>query len=184
MRVQEEIKVVADGIFEAEYVDISKWNTGWGAPIYEYPIIENLNASNGHYLGWLNESKTVDFVISSIQAVSNADLFISLGAEFDGVFTPKEFAIYVNGAEIDYGSFSAKHERETGAPIFNECTVVADGLTLNAGENIIRFEVKPNTLWGDRCGGPCIDYIRIDNFGDATLSWRPYTYNLDWLELD
>ena len=147
--------------------------------------MESTTASNGFYLGWLHIPIFLDFVIYSEQTVSEAGLYISLSSEFDAVFTPNEFAVYVNGTEINYGSFGGLFDseyRETGILSFSECAVIAAGLTLNAGENIIRIEVKPNTLWGERCGGPNIDYIRIENFGtENTLSWRPFTYNLDHL---
>ena len=57
--------------------------------------------------------------------------------------------------------------------------LLTENLSLAAGWNTITFQVLDNTMWGDRAGGPCIDCIMIDNYGSATLSWRPYTYNLD-----
>ena len=171
-----------NAVFEAEYVNLTgKQGSGWsGSAAGESMILgDSPNASNGYYLGWLNCPIEIDFEIFSDKPVTGATLIARLGGEFTGANfrAGQELDILINGVALGFAELKLSSDRS-----MNDFTLTAS-LSLAEGRNVIRLRVLENELWGGRCGGPLIDCIKIDNYGaDATLSWRPYTYNVDHLK--
>lgn len=112
MRIKEKLTVVADGKFEAEYIDLDNFvGEGWSGTAMEEAVIQNVspNASNGYYIGWTLRENTYIFNFSSSSNVTGATLNIGLGTEFgNNTITPYCFEIRVNGLSIDYGSIALK----------------------------------------------------------------------------
>ncbi|MCL2797540.1 MAG: putative Ig domain-containing protein [Firmicutes bacterium] len=184
VRILDAITVVgANGtgaVFEAEYVNLEGKNgSGWSGSASEEAMIMNdsSTASNGMYVGWLNCPIYLDFEIYSDKAVTGATLIARLGDEFPGANfrAGVELDILVNGVKLSFSELKLSSNRS-----MSDYTI--GNINLVEGLNVIRFQVLDNAIWGDRAGGPAIDCIKINNYGaTTTLSWRPYTYNTDWI---
>lgn len=181
IRINEKVTVVTDGKFEAEYLNFDGFvGEGWSGTAMEEAVIQNSspNASNGYYIGWALRENTYTFKFNSTTAVTGVSLNVGLGTEFgSATLTPSSFEIRVNGQSIDYGSFEITGIASTMSEITNY--LVSDNVSLKEGENTIEIIIKDNKLLDGRLFGPCIDYVQLQNFGNAQLSWQPCTYNLD-----
>ena len=189
LHVREEIKVVSDGIFEAEYADIITSTGGWSYLLEaEEFIAPASNVSKGLFINmWKTSGRCrLEFVIASSRKVADAGLKLALGSAIGSkILTPDIFEIFVNDVRLEYESI--KLPEGTQYEIFQEFLISTNNLNLIKGDNVISVEMKDNALWAppDKTpsfGAPGVDYIKIEDFGEAVLLWRPCTYNLDWFE--
>ncbi len=184
MRIQEKITPVANGIFEAEYIDLTGiTGEGWSGSRFEEGVIQNdsPDASNGYFIGWTLGRNIYTFNFTSSQAVTGAGLKVRIASEGGNVnITPAAFEIRVNGISLPYTSFQLSGTYEHMGD-FVDCVVAASGLNLVAGNNKVELVIKENNILDGRCFGPAMDCIKIENFGAASFTWRPCTYNTDWI---
>lgn len=185
-RINEPLQAPANGRFEAEYIDLTGKNgTGYSASPTGEDLIDKTisSASNGAFINYMhNDTITLEFVIFSEDAVSNAPLYIAAGSEMGTVtFTPSSLGIYcyegqtASGSKttVDYGSVSVSGGKAyTG---FNEYKFGT--VSLVKGWNVIQIAVHKNALRDGNIGGPGVDYIRIDT--SVSLKWVPLTYNMN-----
>ena len=140
---------------------------------------------NGYYVSYLfKKGATLTFNIHSDKAVDNVVLYASLGLEFmDNVtFSSDENSAYcyqfiVNGKVVDYSLTIS------GLPNVGESGVYSSALkeyrigniSLKEGDNVIQLVTNNTTPVGgtSEAMAPSVDYIRLDGYGDATLSWNP-----------
>lgn len=182
IRINEKIMTVSDGKFEAEYIDLDNFvGEGWSGTAFNEDVIQNQSpaASNGYYIGWTLRENTYAFNFNSSKAVSGVKLHIGLGTEFGNVTLTKDaFEIRVNGVSIDYGSITLSGISGTMSACLDY--LVSENVQLNEGANKIELVIKDNKLLnGSRVFGPCIDYVQLQGFKNAVLTWQPCTYNLD-----
>lgn len=140
---------------------------------------------NGYYVSYLfKKGATLTLNIHSDKAVDNVVLYASLGLEFmDNVtFSSDENSPYcyqfiVNGKVVDYSLTIS------GLPNVGESGVYSSALkeyrigniSLKEGDNVIQLVTNNTTPVGgtSEAMAPSVDYIRLDGYGDATLSWNP-----------
>lgn len=182
LRINEKITTVTDGRFEAEYIDLDNFvGEGWSGTAFNEDVIQNQspNASNGYYIGWTLRENTYSFHFNSTKAVSNTKLHVGLGTEFGNVTLTKDaFEVKMNGITLEYSSISLNGTSGT----MSACQdyLVSETAKLIEGANTVELIIKNNKLLsGSRTFGPCIDYIQVQDFSDAVLTWQPCTYNLD-----
>lgn len=186
--------VVNNGIFDAEftYIDPNEVFPGLGGEAIGKSIISADEAAttqhkpgvantNGYYVGYLyKKGATLRFVINSSEAVENATLKARLGSYmFDMNFTPdgeSALKFKVNGNSIDYGNIELKGNLDLD---FNE--VVIGNIALGKGKNIIEIVVDNDSIVEGttmQAHAPVVDYIKLENTGDAVLSWKPEYDNI------
>lgn len=188
--------VVTD-IFDAEFVEIDPNATyyGYSGTARGYSIIgmneksattrheeaasESLKKNTYYVTYQQTENATLTFKFESSEAVSGASLILCLGSELGPMTlapatsgTAYGYTIMVNGVALDYGSITV------GDSAFKEITV--GNINLNQGENTITLITSNNVSPGgtQTAHAPTIDYVRIDNYGAAVLSWHPEYDNL------
>ncbi|MGI6787392.1 MAG: putative Ig domain-containing protein [Acholeplasmataceae bacterium] len=172
--------------FEAEYINlIGKSGTGYsGAPTEEAMITGEPIASNGYFINYLhNHDITLEFVIWSDQAVSDAVLYVGLGSELGNItLRPNEIGIYTYDSDniktgkktqIQYTPFTVEGGNGN-YPSFNRYKI--GNISLVEGYNVIQIVIHPNTYKQGATGGPGLDFIEIET--SATLKWHPCLYNI------
>lgn len=186
--------VVTNGIFDAEFTYIAPNETFpgiSGTATGKSIICRSSDATtqhkfgssdvNGYYVGYLyKKGATLRFVINSSEAVENATLKARLGSYmFDMNFTPdgeNALKFKVNGNSIDYGNIELKGNLDVE---FKE--VVIGNIALREGENIIEIVVdNDNAVEGTmmKAHAPVVDNIKLEDTGDAVLSWVPEYSNI------
>lgn len=179
--------------FEAEYVDCSEIGDTMGfsgggsgtdivAADLNNALGSNTENNQGFYITCLYvPDLTVEFVINSDKAVSDATLVARLSAEGGADFSisTNNYTVTVNGEAIQYSPIQFRGVPALGSALpFQNYTLIRN-LSLQEGENVIRF-ITSNS---DSLGGttlaraPMIDNIQITT--SATLTWEPVTSNLD-----
>lgn len=195
---------VTNGIFDAEFVYINPLEEfpGYSGEVNGYNIIGvgsgEQNASTqheggasglGYYVTYLyKKDATLEFVIESSEAVSGVTLKASLAIENQAqmIFTPDGetgYQFIVNGQSVDYGSIVFDNFENVGESLyacaFREFTI--GNISLVKGTNIIKL-VTNNSFPGMggtmKAAAPMVDYIKLENTGSATLTWKPEYDNL------
>jgi len=194
-KIHDAFKVVTDGIFEAELIDLTgKEGGGYSGAAQEEKMVQKDDrffavprpagaASGGYYVSYLFTEIFVEFKILSSEAVSGVTLSIRMASDIgDVTFTPAELAFSLNGgAPFPYGEMKVPSGVGDAKGAFTEFTVTT-ALSLVKGENVVRVEIKENTLLqGNRGGGPELDYIKLSgaSLAGTELSWQPCSYNLN-----
>lgn len=190
---------VATDVFQAEYVEFDPTWIYYGysssvlgarcivpdlgqtgaVMVDEYPLNSKLTAPrNGYFVSYQYEfGCSLRFEIMSSEATT-ATLIGSFAKESDlidviGPTGDSSNLIKVNGESINYTPMALKRE-------FAEYTL-AD-IQLKEGLNVIEILVNNNnTVMGVtyRAVGFMTDYIRLANYGTASLSWSPVYDNLE-----
>ncbi len=180
MPVSDQETDIADGKMEIEYIDLTGISgAGYSGSAKEEAMVQNganIGASNGYYLAYTHTANlTLTFKFKSSAAVTNAELHIGLGTELGNInLTTEHFGIYVNGVEVNFGSFALKSDNTTSVTSFTD--YLAGKVSLNEGDNVIQLVVKENLLLKNQAtGGPCIDYVQVNS--SSTLRWTPCLYN-------
>lgn len=179
-------------IFEAEYVDLSgMYGAGWaggnasGQTFIGYDETGSGQASNQFFLSYLyREGVTVRFVIQSAAEVDDATLVMRLAGEGGAEFTITSdiYTVMVNGTAFTYDDITFKDVPTLGQPIMQfQDYVVAEGVHLNAGENVIELITTNATSMGGTTAAiaPMVDCIKITTSAD--LTWQPKLSNTEGL---
>lgn len=187
--------VVSNGIFDAEftYIDSNETFPGFNGSATGKNIIcsgsdattQHLFGSTdvkGYYVDYLyKKGATLRFVIHSSVAVESATLKARLGClSEDTEFTPNgenALKFKVNGQSVDYSAISLRHG-ESDSIDFEEVTI--GSIALTEGENIIEIVVDNSNPFGGTAmaHAPVVDFIKLENTGDAVLSWAPEYDNI------
>lgn len=199
---------VQTDIFQAEYVEFDPLLDHYGYSgnavgnnvilaadtngVYEDPAIADLDTkAAGYYVSYLYmKGDKLTFNIYSDKAVSGVTLIASLAAEFDpnlsiGPTGENAFQFMVNGVALNYNAFkvgdgngSKDMSYKSG---FREFTI-STSVSLKEGLNVIELVTDNDNA--EAMGGtmkavaPMVDYIRLSNYGSATLTWKPVYDNL------
>ena len=196
---------VETDIFQAEYVylDATEKFPGYSGEATGKGIIssqttevgltvdESLAAAKrtGYYVTYLYKpDATLTFVINSDKAVSGVTLKAVMSVEMQASWEFKPtgdsaYRVVVNGKDLEYGTIGfygnpAESSTNYKAP-FTEFTLGT--IDLVAGENTIQLiTANSNTAFGGtmRAVAPMVDCIKLENHGDAKLSWAPVYDNL------
>ncbi|MCL2847873.1 MAG: hypothetical protein FWE13_03890 [Firmicutes bacterium] len=193
--IQERI-VNTKGIFEAEFVDMRRRSGSGGGGASYVGMIQQVayGARNWFYVGWhyrnsIDPNATTNppfsFVFNSTAAIEYAPLIVRLSSEtMDMLMTPENYHLYLNGKVLDFEPFTVVGIRSGQ---FNIATFQDFHLgyhPIRQGKNILRVAVLANNFGFYGQGAPGFDHIRFENFGNATLTWRPHTYNLRGADRD
>lgn len=155
-----------------------------------YPVREG-QRHRGYYVSYLyKRDATLTFVISSTEDVTGATLIANLGVEIQPniMFGPTgscAYSVIVNGEAIEYKRISFRGDPSTAGAAYKsdfQEFVLFEGLNLKAGENVIQLvTANDNGGFGGtmRAVAPMVDYIKIENYGTAVLSWSPDFDNLN-----
>ena len=177
LMIQEPMTAVANGIFEAEYIDIDEV-TGVGhsgAAAGVGMITEYSFASNNYLVSWWT-TDTFEFIIYSSQAASNVTLKLALATDLTSLnMNTGNYRVSVNGTNLSFTAFTV-----TGAGSITRVDdyTISAAVSLVEGRNVIQIQA-PNLIAGQgNLGTPAIDCLKLENFGPATLSWRPLKYNI------
>lgn len=157
----------------------------------DYPL-SNAQQAVGHQgfvVSYLyKRGATLTFVINSSEDVQNASLKVNVGIESQqsATFGPtglNAWKVSVNGQSLNYTPFtlSISGPVVAGSSRSDFTLVTLGNISLKKGENIIQLVTdNDNAVIGGttRANAPMVDYIRIDNYGSAVLSWSPVYDNL------
>lgn len=170
--------------FEAEYIVVDNLvGAGYSGSASGLRMLQStfVNASNGWILGYLNKGVSFDFVIEAKQATSAA-LVLGVGSEWGTLnMTNSKFKIFVNGTELDYGSFTIEGAGSDASAQKFQKIEISPEVQLVAGENTITFEVIDlGTSFGGGTAtaqGPLFDFIRLEG-ASGEIGWRPRVANI------
>ena len=155
-----------------------------------YPVREG-QRHRGYYISYLyKRDATLTFVINSTEDVTGATLIANLAVEIQPniMFGPTgscAYSVFVNGEALDYKRVSFRGAPSTAGAAYKsdfQEYVLFENLTLKQGENVIQLvTANDNGGFGGtmRAVAPMVDYIKIDNYGTAELSWSPDYDNLN-----
>ena len=155
----------------------------------EHPLNSKVTDYYGYYITYLYKpDATLEFIIESSEEVKGATLTANLSVEMQAVWTfaptgESAYRVEVNGKDLNYGTISfagnpADSNTNYKAP-FRE--FVLGSIDLKKGTNVIRLiTANTNTAFGGtmKAVAPMVDYIKIDNYGSAELTWQPCYDNL------
>lgn len=166
---------------EAEHIDVSDLKgAGYSGSAGGLAMLQSYaKASGGKALGYLNTAATFSFYIQSAEDTT-ANLTLGVATEWGELtLTPKTFRIFVNEIEIDYGAFTMP-DTGYGNDMEFPAYTLEPKVKLEAGENIIRFEIIDSEDTGGvgtaTAKGPIFDYLQIDN-ASCEIGWRPRVAN-------
>ena len=140
---------------------------------------------NGYYVSYLfKKGATLTFNIHSDKAVDNVTLYAALGLEWldDVTFSSDEsnpycYQFIVNGKSVEYTLHISglANVGESGAYSSPIAEYKIGSISLKEGDNVIQLVTNNSTNPGGTATAmaPSVDYIRIDGYGDAKLSWHP-----------
>ena len=159
----------------------------------DYPTAYGQSTDHvGKYVTYLYKSGlTLRFVINSDKAVSGVTLKMNASVEIATepvTFAPTGdfgYTVKINGADQNYTPFTLyPHPPIAGAGMyagdFTEVTLLTN-VSLQEGENVIELITNNSTkLLGGTTDAmaPQVDYIKLEGYGDAKLSWKPIYDNL------
>lgn len=156
----------------------------------DFPL-SNSQLSAGHkgyYVTWLyKRGATLRFVINSSEAVANATLQVSVAIEGQASATfassgDNAWKVTVNGNELNYTPFSLSIPGTIQPSSTSDFKLFTLGnISLIKGENVIDLitDNDHKVIGGTtRANAPMVDYIKLTNYGSATLSWSPVYDNL------
>ncbi len=155
-----------------------------------FPLSNSQLASGhkGYYVTYLyKRGATLSFVINSSEDVSNATLQVSAAIEgqASATFGPtgdNAWKVTVNGTELNYTPFSLSIPGTIQPSSTSDFKLFTLGnISLKKGENIIQLitDNDHSVIGGTtRANAPMVDYIKLANYGSASLSWSPVYDNL------
>lgn len=171
-------------IFEAEYIDgiedmrgmgYSGGATGTAMILNDRKI--PMGASNGFYVSYLYQNGlTLEYVINSDKAVTDAKLVLRLSAEMmDITINGESYSVIVNGTAVQYDDISFRGVPPMTAEAkypFKDYTITTS-LSLKEGENIIQLKTTNESAMGGTMSAtaPLVDCMKI--YTTATLTWTP-----------
>lgn len=177
-------------IFEAEYIDgiEDMRGMGYSGGATGTAMILNdrkvpMGASNGFYVSYLYQNGlTLEYVIQSDKAVTDAKLVLRLSAEMkDITINGTSYSVIVNGTPVAYDDISfmgvPPMTAEAKYP-FRDYTITTT-LSLKEGENVIQLKTTNETAMGGTMSAtaPLVDCIKI--YTSAVLTWTPNEENTD-----
>lgn len=171
-------------VFEAEYVDLTnKQGNGYSGTATGISMImfNGSNASNGAHLTYLYvPGMTIDFVITSDRAVSDATIYLRLTAEAMSItITDETYTVSVNGERLEYGEIVFANIPDIAADLTPFADyLIATNVSLREGQNTISLvTANSDVMMGTMAAtAPVVDCLKITT--SATLTWNPHLENI------
>jgi len=184
----QERMVNTSGVFEAKFVNMRGRASSGGGGAFEWAMLQEngnggiIGTNNQFFIGWHYWNRPYGstfnppfiFRFYSTQVIINAELLVRLAREVEVSamhLTSNNYDVRVNGTQVIGFDFVVSSQ--------NFQDFILGNISVREGWNDIQIRVLPNNFgfYGGQ-GAPAFDHIRLENLGSATLTWRPYTYNL------